>query len=55
MQRRHIACTLLLLPTLAWPKDQNSRAEKALTELLFSEEADEFTACRFAGTPCQRF
>ncbi len=50
MQRRCIAFTLLLMPTIAWSQEQNSRAEKALTELLFSEEADEFTAYRFINS-----
>jgi hypothetical protein len=51
MLRRDAAavCALALLPALARPQDTNARAEKALTELLFTEEADEFTAYRFVN------
>lgn len=52
MLRRHAAaaCALALLPAMARPQDQNARAETALTELLFAEEADEFTAYRFVNS-----
>ncbi|WP_291010494.1 hypothetical protein [Hydrogenophaga sp.] len=52
MLRRHAvaACALALLPAMARPQDQSARAERALTELLFTEEADEFTAYRFVNS-----
>lgn len=49
MLRRHVAAGLITLPLLAWANDPNTRAEKALTELLFTEEADEFTSYRFVN------
>lgn len=51
MQRRQcFAVPLALLPALAWSQERNERVEKALTELLFTEEADEFTSYRFVNS-----
>lgn len=50
MLRRHVTTGLIALPLMVWADDPNTRAEKALTELLFAEEADEFTSYRFVNT-----
>ena len=53
MHRRHLALGglfLALTPVIAQSQDTNARAEKALTELLFTEEADEFTSYRFVNS-----
>lgn len=51
MQRRQLfTVPLFLLPAITWSQDRNALVEKALTELLFVEEADEFTAYRFVNT-----
>jgi len=47
MKRRSLISTLIIIPVLTLAQDRSIEAEKALTELLFNEEADEFTAYRF--------
>lgn len=51
MDRRTALLTLFGTAT-PWvlAQDQSTQAEKALTELLFSEEADDFTAYRFINS-----
>ena len=52
MQRRNLATlglALALAPLFARAQDTNTRVEQALTELLFAEEADEFTSYRFVN------
>lgn len=50
MRRRTALYTLLLVPVFARGQDKSALAEKALTGLLFDEEADEFTAYRFINS-----
>lgn len=50
MKRRFVLAGLLALTTLAEAQDRSMQAEKALTVLLFTEEADEFTAYRFINS-----
>lgn len=48
MQRRAAIATIFTLaPAWGLAQDRSTQAEKALTVLLFNEEADEFTAYRF--------
>ena len=50
MKRRLALGALGLAVSWARAQDRSTRAEKALTELLFTEEADDFTAYRFINS-----
>ena len=50
MKRRTALLTLAFTATGALAQDRSVLAEKAITELLFAEEADEFTAYRFINS-----
>lgn len=47
MKRRTALGALAVAVSWARAQDRSNQAEKALTELLFTEEADDFTAYRF--------
>jgi hypothetical protein len=50
LKRRLTLGALVLGMPWAWGQDRSTRAEKALTELLFTEDADDFTAYRFINS-----
>ena len=50
MKRRMALAALVFLTSSAMAQDRSTQAEKAMTELLFAEEADEFTAYRFINS-----
>ena len=50
MKRRMALAFFLLICSSAMAQDRSTQAEKAITELLFAEEADEFTAYRFINS-----
>lgn len=50
MKRRMALAFFLLISSSAMAQDRSTQAEKAITELLFAEEADEFTAYRFINS-----
>lgn len=50
MKRRLAIAALLVTAAHALAQDRSMAAEKAITELLFAEEADEFTAYRFINS-----
>lgn len=50
MRRRVAIAALLVTVAHAFAQDRSMAAEKAITELLFAEEADEFTAYRFINS-----
>ena len=50
MKRRMAMAALMFTTTCALAQDRSTQAEKAITELLFAEEADEFTAYRFINS-----
>lgn len=50
MKRRMAIAALVSAAPWALAQDRSVLAEKAITELLFAEEADEFTAYRFINS-----
>lgn len=52
MKRRMAMTALMLTTNRALAQDRLAQAEKAITKLLFAEEADELTADRFINSLC---